>query len=117
MGSGFPGAKSAYVIVQVMVSIKQATANAIAFAQEALGPERTLGVRLEEVESTTVNGQDAWLITLSMIVLGELPPVAGATSFLSYMLTGKEKREYKSFTVLKSNGEVKAMKIRELADA
>ena len=29
---------------------------------------------------------------------------------------GKGKREYKSFTVLKGNGEVTSMKIRELAD-
>jgi hypothetical protein len=95
-----------------MVSIKEATANAIAFADEALGPERTRGVRLEEVESTTVNGQAAWLITLSMILPSSLDPKRHMPS----VFTG-EKREYKSFTVLKSNGEVKAMKIRELADA
>jgi hypothetical protein len=29
---------------------------------------------------------------------------------------GTARREYKSFTVLKDNGEVKSMKIRELAD-
>ena len=29
---------------------------------------------------------------------------------------GNGKREYKSFTVLKGNGEVTSMKIRELAD-
>jgi len=100
----------AHVIVQVMVSIKEATAKAIAFAEDALGPERTVGVRLEEVESTKVRGQDAWLITLSMIVPSPSSIVAAA-------LSGTGKREYKSFTVLKSNGEVKAMKIRELADA
>ena len=92
-----------------MVSIKEATAKAIAFAEEALGPERTVGVRLEEVESTKVRGQDAWLITLSMII-----PSAGS---IVAALSGTGKREYKSFTVLKSNGEVKSMKIRELADA
>lgn len=92
-----------------MVSIKEAAANAIAFAREALGPERTTGVRLEEVESTKVHGQDAWLITLSMII-----PSSGS---IVAALSGTGKREYKSFTVLKSNGEVKSMKIRELADA
>lgn len=92
-----------------MVSIKEAAASAIAFAQEALGPERTTGVRLEEVESTTVTGEDAWLITLSMFT-----PSSGS---IVAALSGTEKREYKSFTVLKSSGEVKAMKIRELADA
>jgi CRISPR/Cas system CSM-associated protein Csm4 (group 5 of RAMP superfamily) len=92
-----------------MVSIKEAAASAIVFAREALGPERTTGVRLEEVESTKVRGQDAWLITLSMII-----PSAGS---IVAALSGTGRREYKSFTVLKSNGEVKSMKIRELADA
>ena len=31
-----------------MVSIKEATANAIAFASAALGPERTAGIHLDE---------------------------------------------------------------------
>jgi hypothetical protein len=50
-----------------MASIKEATESAVAFAREALGPERTAGARLEEVQSTRVHGKDAWLITLSMI--------------------------------------------------
>lgn len=56
-----------------------------------------------------MTGEDAWLITLSMII-----PSAGS---IVAALSGTEKREYKSFRVLMSNGEVKAMKIRELADA
>ncbi|HUG81868.1 MAG TPA: hypothetical protein VML01_09405 [Bryobacterales bacterium] len=96
----------------MMVSIREATANAIAFAQDALGSERTRGVRLEEVESTSVDGLDAWLITLSMILPASLDPERHIPSFFK-----GEKREYKSFTVLKNNGEVKSMKIRELADA
>jgi hypothetical protein len=92
-----------------MVSIKEATANAIEFALAALGPERTAGVRLEEVESAKVGGQDAWLITLSMISPDELLGPIQA-------VLGRGKREYKTFTVLKDNGEVRSMKIRELAD-
>jgi hypothetical protein len=98
-----------------MVSIKEATENAVAFARAALGPERTDGVRLEEVESTAVDGEDAWLITLSMIApkpSGELS--AGATMA---SLLGTGKREYKSFTIIKRDGEVTAMKIRELEHA
>ena len=68
-----------------------------------------VGVRLEEVESTRVGSEDAWLITLSMIDSGE--PVNNIAALL-----GKGKREYKSFIVLKGNGEVTSMKIRELAD-
>jgi len=94
-----------------MASIKEATESALAFARAALGLERTAGARLEEVESTKVNGEDAWLITLSMIRPDDL---AGSSS-LADML-GKGKRDYKSFTVLKNSGEVTSMKIRELAD-
>lgn len=95
-----------------MVSIKEATANAVAFARDALGAERTKGVRLEEVESTTVAGKDAWLITLSMIA----PPSDNiGRAFAEGVLNSK--RDYRTFTVIKSDGEVKSMKIRELADA
>ena len=107
-----PRGDSACVKVLVMVSIQEATKNAMAFARDALGPERTGGIRLEEVESTTVRGGGAaWLITLSMIT------PAGQTGSLVEALAGKNKREYKSFTVIKPHGEVRSMKIRELADA
>ena len=97
--------------VRIMVSIKEATKNAIAFAMEALGPERTTGIRLEEVESTTVGRKDAWLITLSMYA------PEGPNDSIVARLAGTANREYKSFTVAKSDGEVRSMKIRELADA
>ena len=93
-----------------MASIKEAVENAVAFAKATLGQERTAGIRLEEVESTTAGGEDAWLITLSMISPDE-PILDLAAAF------GKGKREYKSFTVRKRDGEVLSMKIRELADA
>ena len=91
-----------------MVSIKEATANAIAFAKGALEPEQTVGLRLEEVESTKVADQDAWLITLSMI---------NTDNPLSAITLPNAKRDYKIFTVLKSTGEVTSMKIRQLAAA
>jgi hypothetical protein len=89
-----------------MVSIKEAFQNAVAFAQDALGPVRSSDARLEEVDSTDVGGEDAWLITLSV---RNPDPLMG--------LSLNAKRDYKIFTVLKRNGEVKAMRIRELADA
>jgi len=93
-----------------MVSIKEAAAKAMAFAREALGPERTAGMRLEEIESATVDGEDFWLITLSIALQDD--SAGGIASAL-----GGVKREYKRFTVRKSDGEVTSMKIRELADA
>lgn len=105
----------AYVIVRIMVSIKEATENAIAFARAALGPERTAGIRLEEVESTVVDGEDVWLITLSMVVPVSSELLAASAAMAN--LFGNGKREYKSFTVIKRDGEVTAMKIRELEHA
>jgi hypothetical protein len=98
-----------------MAYIKTATEGAIAFAQAALGAERTRGIRLEEIESTTVEGEDAWLITLSMLIPVQEDPINNIAGMISAF--GKRQREYKTFTVLKRNGEVISMKIRELADA
>ena len=96
-----------------MASIREATAKAIAFAESALGPERTRGIRLEEVESTTESGKDLWLITLSMIA--PIEPAAPGDMAITFF--DNRKRDYKVFTVRKSDGEVMSMKIRELANA
>jgi hypothetical protein len=89
-----------------MATIKEAVRNASAFAVETLGPERAAGIQLEEVESTNVGGEDAWLITLSM---------AAPQGPLDFSILAELKLIYKIFTVLKKNGEVTSMKIRELA--
>jgi hypothetical protein len=92
-----------------MSSIKEATESAMSFAREALGPERILDLCLEEVESTTVDDKEAWLVTLSMF------SSAGAAT-LARAIGGKGSRVYKIFTVLKADGEVTAMKNREPAE-
>jgi hypothetical protein len=97
-----------------MASIKEAVENAIAFAQATLGPDRMAGARLEEIESTTSAGEDAWLITLSMISPSDSSVL---NDFASLLSSNKLKREYKTFTVRKRDGEVTSMKIRELAVA
>jgi hypothetical protein len=96
-----------------MASLQEATANAIAFARDTLGPERTQDIRLEEIESTTADGQAAWLITLSMRnpPPGDLEKLGDLTALFS------TRREYKTFTVLKHNGEIESMKMSQLADA
>jgi len=91
-----------------MATIKEAVRNASAFAVETLGSERTAGLRLEEVESATIGGEEAWLITLSM---RDLAP----KGLLDLSIFPESTRDYKIFTVLKKNGEVISMKIRELA--
>ena len=96
-----------------MVTVKDAVGMAIEFAQSVLGSSRTVDLRLEEVESIKVNGDDAWSITLSM-------PEPQTVSNLSTQLAaafGKGPREYKTFTVNAATGQVLSMKIRELAGA
>lgn len=95
------------------MEIKDAVRNAIAFARESLGPERTANIRLEEIESSIVDGRPVWLITLSSVLEpdGPVPPMKA----LAAALGTYTEREYKVFTVAKDNGEVLSMKIRLLA--
>ena len=90
-----------------MATIQEATANAIVFAQTSLGSERTKELRLEEIESVTEGGTEVWRLTLSM-------PDRDPTNVLSAF---SPRREYKTFTIVKSTGEVTSMKIREMSKA
>jgi hypothetical protein len=88
-----------------MATIKEAVLNAMAFAREALGLERTENLQLEEIESAQEGMDSVWRITLSM-------PETQATNPLVAL---GFRRIYKTFTVMKSTGEVLSMKIRELS--
>jgi hypothetical protein len=90
-----------------MATIQEATKNAITFARASLGPERTQGLQLEEIESATEGGTEVWRITLSM-------PDGDPANALTMFST---RREYKTFSVVKSTGEVTSMKIREMSKA
>lgn len=89
------------------MDINHAVQSAKAFAAESLGAERTANIRLEEIESSVVDGKPVWLITLShgMSVSPDIRQLLGADL----------EREYKIFTVTKDTGEVLSMKIRLLA--
>lgn len=76
----------------------------MSFAVQALGPQRATDLRLEEVESSLVDGRKVWLITLST------PAADGLPGFV----IAPQVREYKSFAVAKDTGEVLSMKIRLL---
>jgi hypothetical protein len=91
------------------MEIKDAMRNAIAFATESLGPERTADIRLEEIESSTVDGRAVWLITLS----GTIKSDRSFNSIVAALGTEAD-REYKVFAVTKDKGEVLSMKIRPL---
>jgi hypothetical protein len=90
-----------------MATIQEATANAIVFARTSLGLDRTQELRLEEIESATEGGTEVWRITLSM---PDSSPMNALAMFSA-------RREYKTFTVVKSTGEVTSMKIREMSKA
>jgi hypothetical protein len=96
-----------------MASVKEAVAKAIEFAQSVLGPARTSDLRLEEVEKTKLNGDDAWSITLSMLE-PQATPLEGTLSQQLTRVYGRGPREYKTFTVDSQTGNVLSMKIREL---
>ena len=96
-----------------MVDIKNAVASAMDFASNSLGHERTVNIRLEEIESSNLDGNEVWLITLST-ALRFSGPFASLGS-LGAVLGADTAREYKVFTVAKSDGEVLSMKIRLLA--
>ena len=93
-----------------MVDIKNAVAAAIDFASNSLGHERTVNIRLEEIESSNLDGNEVWLITLSTALR-----FSGTFVSLGAVLGADTAREYKVFTVAKSDGEVLSMKIRLLA--
>jgi hypothetical protein len=99
----------------MMVTIQQAVSLPVAFAEATLGKEQTASARLEEVETLTVDGKEAWHITLSFRSLDPPSPLASAFESLAALRTPA--RFYKSFTILKETGEVISMKIRELAGA
>lgn len=84
--------------------MKEATLNAMAFARETLGAERTQSLQLEEIESASEGGLDVWRITLSM-----------PESDLGKLGFMNPRREYKMFSVVKDTGEVLSMRIRELS--
>lgn len=95
-----------------MVDVKAAVANAIDFAKASLGAERTVSIRLEEVDSSNVGGREVWLITLSNSQIDEGPLAAHRAT--AAVLGADLRREYKVFAVAKDNGEVLSMKIRLL---
>lgn len=86
----------------------------MAFASESLGPDRTMNIRLEEVESSTLKGRPVWLITLSSALVAGAGPAAAMRAVAAAM-GAETDREYKVFTVAKDDGEVLSMKIRLLA--
>ncbi len=95
------------------MEIKDAVRNAIAFAIESLGEERTRGIRLEEIESSTVGERPVWLITLSSEMKTKGQP--SLRRALEEAVGADIEREYKTFTVAKDSGEILSMKIRVLA--
>jgi hypothetical protein len=85
-----------------MITVRQAAERAAQYAKSLLDEQRAADLRLEEVDFSQ-NGTK-WLITLSM-------PHVNAFGIST------DQRDYKTFYVNRDDGEVVAMKIRELAGA
>ncbi len=95
-----------------MIDVKQAILKAKEFAQDILGQEDLL---LEEVSSDA----DSFSITLSMprragTRVNTLDEVARVT-LNPFVRNHASDREFKEFHILKSDGSVTRMKIREIA--
>jgi hypothetical protein len=99
------------MVSSIVVDIKTAVANATEFAKESLGLQRTTGLRLEEIEWSSVEDTPVWLVTLSVADSSMMSIFKGA----GQVYGADAGREYKTFTVAKGSGEVLSMKIRLLA--
>ena len=97
------------------MGIKEAVASAVAFAQQSLGPDRTAGIRLEEIESSVVGGEEVWLITLSNIQAPSPNPGFYSSRFAALTVGADTTRDYKVYAVSKETGVVLSMKIRLLS--
>lgn len=89
------------------ISVKEAVNTAIKFVVEMFSQENLMGLRLEEIELS----EDGlwWYLTLSF-VRGTSP---GAIA--SAMSGGSTNREYREVHVSATSGEVRSVKIRQLA--
>ena len=94
-----------------MVDLQTAVQETKKFAAHTLGQERTLDIRVEEIESSRVEGDDVWLITISIPLPRTLADFIGARLPAGADLN----RDYKQFTVKKDTNEILSMKIRLLA--
>src|SRR5215469_8235060 len=100
-----------------MISVQDAVRSAMSFAQTILGGANfdeagsiawRVSPRLEEVGMGKRNGEDVWVVTMSV-------PDPDALPFVSENQVAR--RVYKKFTVDANSGEVLSIKIRELANA
>jgi len=88
-----------------MVTVQEAFHRAVAYAREVLGGD---DFTLEEVERDRYKDKDVWCITLGF------PKRRPVPSELARVFANLP-REYKTFFINADDGEVVAMKIRELA--
>ena len=92
-----------------MIGLKDAVTSAVAFARSVLEEDRVKDLLVEEVERSTQDDRDVWLITLSLPRPGfEMRPV---------FPTSVKDRDYKTFAIDALTGEVLSMKIRNVSFA
>jgi len=89
-----------------MIEVKEAVANSIRFLGEMYANETITDIRLEEVE--LLEDGSFWLVTLSY--LRQLTPKQLADAF-----EGSPVRQYKVITLLANTGDIRSMKMKQLA--
>ena len=100
-----------------MIDVKTAVAKAIECLGNLLESDSISGMRLEEVELS--DDQSTWSITLSFVrrTPSTTSSPAEAIRAIQSMTLGVPmgEREYKIVAVNSANGEIRSMKIRQLA--
>jgi len=97
-----------------MIDVKTAVKNAILFLADLLAEQNVHDVRLEEVELS--EDERVWFITLSYLRRSAESEQSEMQKMLSsHGLTAQTVREYKIFAVDSAKGEVRSMKMRQLA--
>jgi hypothetical protein len=89
-----------------MITVKDAVQKALAYTQEIYAPEQLQNLRFEEVEKTG----DDWRVTIGFDREQARPP----GPFAQFALP-QYRREYKVVEIDANSGEVKALKMRNIA--
>jgi hypothetical protein len=92
-----------------MINVKEAVAKAVQYVLDIFACDTISDIRLEEVEFSDF--ERLWLITLSLV---RKPKDTGLVSENLLNLQPSE-RVYKILAIDANNGEIKSMKIRQLA--
>ena len=93
-----------------MIEVKEAVKRAMDYVKDLYPPDQINNLRLEEVRTSEVSGDDRWEITIGF------DPPHHTTSALGEVvgLRPRVQRQYKMVRLRRDDGEVEGMLIREV---